>query len=161
MKYNRETYNGALATSVIKSGGKYSVEASTNGYNLRVGGFVKTDGRDYLHAVAILTGIGILKGRDIQHGDRILIATGSPKIEAYLRDSTNKLYAPKRVKQELRRVMDTYRIDFAPTDVKLATNLSQWTFHVLQDWSGLWFPMSTASEIVNEPTKEGTQIENN
>jgi hypothetical protein len=150
MKFDREKFDAAITTSVIRSDGHWAVDISAGDRaNLRLGGVVKTLERDYLEAVATLTGIGALKKQRIEPGARILIANNSPHFLRKMKaNEIATIYAPNSVKAQLQRALGKYDVTFTDTEKQFARTLNNWCKWTVQDYSGSGFPVSTASQFI-------------
>jgi hypothetical protein len=150
MIFDREKFDAVITTSVIRSDGHWACDVSAGDRsNLRLGGIVKTPERDYLEAVATLTGIGALKKQRIEPGARILIANNSPHFLRKMRaNEIATIYAPNQVKAALQRAMGKYDVTFTNTEKQFARTLNNWAKWTVQDYSGSGFPVSTASQFV-------------
>jgi hypothetical protein len=143
-----EKYEAVITTSVIRSDGHWCCDVSAGDRsNLRLGGIVKTVERDYLEAVAMITGIGALKKQRIEPGARILIANSSPHFLRKMKaNEIAHIYAPNQVKAALQRAIGKYDVTFTEADKQFARTLNNWCKWTVQDYSG--FPVSTASQFI-------------
>jgi hypothetical protein len=149
MKFD-SNYDAVITTSVIRSDGHWSCDISAgNRPSLRLGGIVRTPERDYLEAVAMITGIGALKKQKIEPGARILIANNSPHFLRKMKaNEIAHIYAPNQVKAALQRAIGKYDVTFTDTEKQFARTLNNWCKWTVQDYSGIWFPVSTASQFI-------------